>query len=240
LNFSTKAIRFFLQSLLYNHNIMAGIKVIITGATGMVGEGVLFECLQNPTVNEVLIINRKHYELSHTKLKELIVPDFFELNTFAENIKGYDACFFCAGISSVGMKEDKFTRITYDTTLAFAKVMLQYNTNMVFTYVSGSHTDSTEKGRIMWARVKGKTENDLAKLGFKAEYNFRPGVMLPFDGQKNWKSAYRLISKAIKVFSPKNVLNISEVGKAMINCVTIGYGKNVLEINDIKKAAAAT
>jgi nucleoside-diphosphate-sugar epimerase len=219
---------------------MAGIKVIITGATGMVGEGVLFECLQNPIVNEVLIINRKHYDFTHAKLKELIVTDFFELNTFAENIKGYDACFFCAGISSVGMKEDKFTRITYDTTLAFAKVMLQYNANMVFTYVSGSHTDGTEKGRIMWARVKGKTENDLSKLGFKAEYNFRPGVMLPFDGQKNWKSAYKFIAKAIKVFSSKSVLKISEVGKAMINCVTKGYNKNVLEISDIKKAAAAT
>jgi uncharacterized protein YbjT (DUF2867 family) len=217
---------------------MAGIKVIITGATGMVGEGVLFECLQNATVSEVLIINRKNYELSHPKLKELIVPDFFELNTFAEKIKGYDACFFCAGISSVGMNEDKYTRITYDTTLAFAKVLLQYNPNMVFTYVSGSHTDSSEKGRIMWARVKGKTENDLAKLGFKAEYNFRPGVMLPFAGQRNWSSVYKFIGKVLKVISPKSVLTISEVGKAMINCVTKGYNKNVLEISDIKKAAA--
>jgi nucleoside-diphosphate-sugar epimerase len=216
---------------------MAGIKVIITGATGMVGEGVLFECLQNAIVSEVLIINRKHYELSHAKLKELIVPDFFDLNNFATEITGYDACFFCAGISSVGMKEDKYTRITYDTTLAFAKVLLRYNSNMVFTYVSGSHTDTSEKGRIMWARVKGKTENDLAKLGFKAEYNFRPGAMLPFDGQKNWNRAYRFIAKGLKALSPKSVLSISEVGKAMINCVTTGYNKNVLEISDIKKAA---
>jgi nucleoside-diphosphate-sugar epimerase len=216
---------------------MAGIKVIITGATGMVGEGVLLECLQNTTVSEVLIINRKHYEFSHPKLKELIVTDFFELNAFAEKIKGYDACFFCAGVSSVGMKEDKYTRITYDTTLAFAKALLQYNPNMVFTYVSGSHTDSSEKGRIMWARVKGKTENDLAKLGFKAEYNFRPGAMLPFDGQKNWNGAYKFIAKILKAISPKNILTISEVGKAMINCVTTGYNKNVLEISDIKEAA---
>jgi uncharacterized protein YbjT (DUF2867 family) len=219
---------------------MAGIKVIITGATGMVGEGVLFECLQNATVSEVLIINRKHYELSHPKLKELIVPDFFELNTFAEKIKGYDACFFCAGVSSVGMSEDKYTRITYDTTLAFAKVLLQYNPNMVFTYVSGSHTDSTEKGRIMWARVKGKTENDLAKLGFRAEYNFRPGGMLPFAGQRNWSSAYKFVAKVLQVISPKSVVTISQVGKAMINCVTKGYNKNVLEISDIRKAAALT
>jgi nucleoside-diphosphate-sugar epimerase len=216
---------------------MAGIKVIITGATGMVGEGVLLECLQNANVEEVLIINRKHYEITHAKLKELIVPDFFELNNFSGEITGYDACFFCAGISSVGMKEDKYTRITYDTTLAFARVLLQYNPNTVFTYVSGSHTDSSEKGKVMWARVKGKTENDLAKLGFKAEYNFRPGAMLPFNGQKNWNGVYKFVAKVLKAFSPKSVLRISEVGKAMINCVTIGYNKNVLEISDIKKAA---
>ncbi len=216
---------------------MSNIKVIITGATGMVGEGVLFECLQNPIVTEVLIINRRHYEMQHPKLKELIVPDFFQLDQFVENIKGFDGCFFCAGISSVGMKEDKFRHITYDTTMAFAKALLQVNNNMVFTYVSGSHTDSSEKGRVMWARVKGKTENDLAKLGFKAEYNFRPGVMLPFEGQRNWKSVYKTAAKIIKVFSPKNVLTIHEVGKAMINCVMIGYKKNVLEITDIKALA---
>jgi nucleoside-diphosphate-sugar epimerase len=218
---------------------MTDIKVIITGATGMVGEGVLFECLQNPTVSEVLIINRRHYELQHSKLKELIVPDFLQLNQFAYNLNRYDACFFCAGISSVGMKEDKYTRITYDTTMAFAKALQVANNNMVFTYVSGSHTDSTEKGRIMWARVKGKTENDLAKLPFKAEYNFRPGAMLPFDGQKNWKSVYKFIVKIVKAVSPKNVLTMQEVGQAMINVVTVGYPKNVLEIGDIKQLAKA-
>ena len=216
---------------------MTGIKVIITGATGMVGEGVLFECLQNQKVSEVLIINRRHYELQHPKLKELIVPDFFQLSKFAENIKGYDACFFCAGISSVGMKEDKFTHITYDTTMAFAKALLQVNGNMVFTYVSGSHTDSSEKGRVMWARVKGRTENDLMKLPFKAEYNFRPGAILPFDGQKNWKAAYKFIVKIIKIFAPKKVLTMREVGQAMINAVTDGYRKNILEIADIKQLA---
>ncbi len=218
---------------------MTGIKVIITGATGMVGEGVLFECLQNATVSEVLMVNRRHYEHSHPKLKELIVPDFFQLDQFASNIQGYDACFFCAGISSVGMKEDNYTRITYDTTLAFAKTLLRHNSNMVFTYVSGSHTDSSEKGRLMWARVKGRTENDLSKLGFKGEYNFRPGAMLPFEGQKNWKDIYKAAVKIIKVVSPKNVLKIEEVGKAMINCVTKGYSKNVLEISDIKELMKA-
>lgn len=216
---------------------MAGIKVIITGATGMVGEGVLFECLQNENVSEVLIVNRRHYEYSHPKLKELLVPDFFQLNNFADNIKGYDACFFCAGVSSIGMKEDKYTYITYDTTLSFAKAVLAQNPNMVFTYVSGSQTDSSEKGRLMWARVKGKTENDLMKLSFKGEYNFRPGIMLPFEGQKNWKSAYKFIAKAIKIFAPKKILTMHEVGKAMINAVLIGYPKSILEIDDIKALA---
>ncbi len=218
---------------------MSPIKVIITGATGMVGEGVLFECLQNPKVSEVLIINRRHYEITHPKLKELIVPDFFQLEKFAENIKGYDACFFCAGISSIGMKEDKFTKITYDTTLAFAKTLLAHNNNISFTYVSGSHTDSSEKGSIMWARVKGKTENDLMKLPFKSEYNFRPGGMLPFDGQKNWKSIYKVLVKIIQVFASKKIITMEELGKAMINAVTIGYAKNILEIADIKVLAQA-
>lgn len=214
-----------------------GIAVIITGATGMVGEGVLFECLQNEKVSEVLMINRRHYECIHSKLKELIVPDFFQLQQFTENIKGYDACFFCAGISSIGMKEDKYTHITYDTTLSFAKTLLANNPNMVFTYVSGSQTDSTEKGKLMWARVKGRTENDLMKLPFKAEYNFRPGVMLPFEDQKNWKSVYKFIVKTIKIFAPKSVLTMQEVGRAMINAVDTGYPKSILEITDIRKLA---
>ena len=169
---------------------MDEIKVIITGATGMVGEGVLFECLQNPKVSEVLIINRRHYEMEHPKLKELIVPDFFQIDRVAYNLVRYDACFFCAGISSVGMKEDKYTRITYDTTMAFAKTLLAVNSNIVFTYISGAHTDSSEKGRMMWARVKGRTENDLAKLGFRGEYNFRPGVMQPFPGSKELETTF--------------------------------------------------
>lgn len=216
---------------------MNPIKVIITGSTGMVGEGVLFECLQNPQVSEVLIVNRKHYELEHPKLTELIVPDFLQVGNFAEQLKGYDACFFCAGISSVGMKEEKYTQITYDTTLAFANALLQVNNNMVFTYVSGAHTDSTEKGRLMWARVKGRTENDLMKLPFKAEYNFRPGAMLPFDGQKNWKSAYKVIGKIIRFFSPKNIITMHELGLAMINAATKGFDKPILEISDIKQLA---
>lgn len=216
---------------------MAAIKVIITGATGMVGEGVLFECLQNSLVDKVLMVNRRHYDLQHPKLTELIASDFFKLDNFKDQLTGFDACFFCAGISSVGMKENKYTHITYDTTLAFAKTLLALNPQMTFTYVSGAGTDSSENGRLMWARVKGKTENDLAKLGFTGEYNFRPGVMLPFPGQKNWKSIYKFIAKVIKTFSPKSVLTMQEVGKSMIHVASKGFSKNVLEVKAIKELA---
>jgi uncharacterized protein YbjT (DUF2867 family) len=216
---------------------MSPIKVIITGATSMVGEGVLFECLQNEKVTEVLIVSRRHYEMQHPKLKELIVPDFFQMDRFAESIQGYDACFFCAGVSSVGKKEEQFTHLTYDTTLAFAKSLLGVNMNMVFTYVSGTKTDSSEKSRMMWARVKGKTENDLAKLPFKGEYNFRPGVMSPFPDQKNWKPIVKLLVRILKAISPKSVLTLQEVGRAMINAATTGYSKNVLEVSDIRRLA---
>lgn len=214
---------------------MQQIKVIITGATGMVGEGVLFECLENEKVSEVLIVSRRHYELQHPKLKELIVPDFFKLDQFSEKLKGYDGCFFCAGVSSVGKNEESFRHLTYDVTLAFANSILALNPDIVFTYVSGAKTDSTEKGKMMWARVKGKTENDLAALSFKAEYNFRPGIMQPFPGQKNWKPIVKFLVKLVKFISTKNVLTLQEVGRAMINAVIIGYPKNVLEVKDIKE-----
>lgn len=213
---------------------MSTIKVIITGATGMVGEGVLFECLQNEKVAEVLIVSRRHYDLQHPKLKELLVPDFLKMDSFSESLKGYDACFFCAGVSSVGKNEEQFTHLTYDTTLAFAKSLIRVNPVMVFTYVSGAKTDSSEKSRMMWARVKGKTENDLAALGFKSEFNFRPGIMQPFKGQKNWKPAVKFLVKIVKFVAPKSVLTLQEVGRAMINAATIGYPKNVLEVADIQ------
>jgi len=178
-------------------------KVIVTGATGMLGEGVLLECLQNPAVQQVLIINRKPSPVKHPKLTKLLVSDFTRLNDFADAVKGYDACFYCAGISSVGMKEEKYNHITYVTTLAFAKTLVEQNKEMVFCFVSGSHTDSTEKGKVMWARVKGKTENALMALPFKAEYNFRPGGMLTTAGQKNGKAIYYFIVKLIGFFSPK-------------------------------------
>ena len=212
-------------------------KIMITGATGMVGEGVLLECLNNPEITEVLSVSRKRSGKSHPKLKEYIIPDFLNLEENDENLKGFDAVFFCAGISSVGMNEEDYTKITYDTTLHFAKAVLKQNPEMVFTFVSGAHTDSSEKGKIMWARVKGKTENDLIKLNFRGVYNFRPGFMKPVDGQVNVKWFFKpMIWLFPKVF-PSRSLTLNEVEKAMINAVKKGYSKNILEISDIKVLA---
>lgn len=203
----------------------------------MVGEGVLFECLENQHVEAVLIVSRRHYDLEHPKLKELLVPDFSQLEGFSEQLKGYDACFYCAGISSVGVKEDAYTRITYDTTLAFAKELLRWNPGMVFHFVSGNRTDSSEKGKVMWARVKGKTENALMKLPFSGQYNFRPAIMKATKGQVNVKTIYKILAPLISPFFPQKTLSLKEVGRAMINAVLKGYPKQILEVNDIEQLA---
>jgi hypothetical protein len=220
----------------------AKLKVIITGATGMVGEGVLLECLEHPAIEQVLIVNRKPYGMKHPKLEECIVPNFLELDAFTDRLTGYDACFYCAGISSAGMSEADYTRITYDVTIHFAEKLVSLNPRMVFVYVSGSLTDSSEKGRVMWARVKGKTENTLMKLGFRQVYNFRPGFMKPTPGQKNVKSYYNLIGwlyPVLHVLLPNQVSTMRQVGRAMINSVLQGYPKQILEIRDINSLAKA-
>ena len=216
------------------------IRIIITGVTGMVGEGVLFECLQHPEVEKVLMVNRRPYDLKHPRLQELLVSDFFDLDAVKLQLTGYNACFFCAGISSVGLKEPEYHRITHDLTLNFAKTLVSLNPDMVFDYVSGALTDSTEKGKTMWARVKGKTENDLIKLPFKSVYNFRPGFMKATQGQKNVKSYYKFIGPLYplqRVIMPGHVSTLRAVGIAMINTVLTGYPKNILEIKDIKTLA---
>lgn len=213
-------------------------KVIITGATGMVGEGVLLECLEHPQISEVLSVSRRSNKMSHPKLKEYLVPDFLKLSEDDEHLKGYDACFFCAGVSSIGMNEADYTRMTYDTTIQFAKAVLQQNPQSTFIYVSGKSTDGSEKGRIMWARVKGKTENDLAKMPFKKEYNFRPGFMQLTPGQKNALPMYKYVGWTFPFFKlvfPNSTSTLKQVGKAMINCLLIGSDKQVLEVPDINK-----
>ncbi|WP_185290637.1 NAD-dependent epimerase/dehydratase family protein [Chryseobacterium lactis] len=216
---------------------MDSIKIILTGATGMVGEGVLMECLENPNVSEILSISRKPSGKKHPKLKEYLVPDFLSIDRNDENLKGYDACFFCAGISSVGMNEEDYTKITYDTTIHFAEAVLNQNQDMVFNYVSGASTDSTESGKLMWARVKGRTENTLKKMNFKEAYNFRPGFMKPVDGQLNVKWFFKPFIWIFPVFLPTKSLTLHEVGRAMINVTHKGYPTATLEIRDIKNLA---
>ena len=171
----------------------AKIWVIITGATGMVGEGVLHECLKHPDVEAVLVITRRTCGINHPKLKEIIHADFYDLSPIEDQLSGYNACFFCLGVSSIGMKEPEYNKLSYILTLYVAQTLCKLNKDMVFCYVSGAGTDSTEKGRIMWARVKGKTENELMKLPFKAAYAFRPAFMLPTRGLKNALPFYKYI-----------------------------------------------
>lgn len=218
------------------------IRAIITGATGMVGEGVLYECLQHPGVETVLVINRRPCGISHPKLREIIHSDFSDMSPVAAQLEGYNACYFCLGVSSVGMKEPEYTRLTYDLTLHVATVLSVYNPDMIFCYVSGAGTDSSEKGRLMWARVKGKTENALLKLPFKAVYLFRPGYMQPTQGLKNTLSFYKYVRwmyPLLRAVFPKSVSTLKEVGLAMIHVTQQAYRKSVLEVTDIREAAKA-
>jgi len=217
-------------------------KVIITGTTGMVGEGVLLECLVSPQITEVLSVSRKPIGFKHPRLKEYIVADFLLLQKNDEMLKGYDAYFFCAGISSIGMKEPEFTRITYDTTIALANALSPI-TQMTFIYVSGAGTDSSEKGGSMWARVKGKTENDLMKLPFRQVFAFRPGLMKFTEGQNNISKTQKVLSLLYPVFKtlfPNGASTLQQVAKAMVNASKYGYEKKVVEVKDIKILAAST
>ena len=216
------------------------IRVILFGATGMVGEGVLLESLKHPNVESVLVIGRRPCNVKHPKLSELLHKDFFDYSTIENKLQGYDACFFCLGVSSVGMKEAEYTRITYDLTMQAATTLSRLNPGMTFCYVSGTGTDSTEQGRLMWARVKGRTENHLARLPFKTVYSFRPGLMKPTKGQKNVKTIFKVIGSSYpvwKLLTPKHVCTLEEVGLAMIQAVRIGSAKKILGNLDIAQLA---
>jgi uncharacterized protein YbjT (DUF2867 family) len=218
---------------------MDGMKVILTGATGMVGEGVLLECLENSAVERVLSVSRRPSGLAHAKLGELVVPDFRNLTAVEGELSGYDACFYCAGISSVGLSEAEYTVITYDTPVAFATTLARLNPRMTLVHVSGSHTDGTERGRVMWARVKGKAENALVRLPFKAVYNFRPSLMKPTPGQKRVKGGYylvRVLYTLLRPFFPG--MPLRDVARAMINAVRFGAPRSVLEVADMRELAA--
>ena len=210
----------------------------------MVGRGVLLECLDHSEVSEVLCIVRKPTGESHPKLKELVHPDFNDFSSVKEQLKGYDACFACMGVSAAGMSEEQYTKLTYDYTLGLAKELVANNPSMTFTYVSGVGTDSSEKGRMMWASVKGKTENDLLKLGFNKAFMFRPGGVIPKRGAapkaKTTKIAMNLLGwilPIIKALNPNSITDTNLIGKAMINAHLKGYNEKILTPKDINLLA---
>ena len=219
-------------------------RAIITGATGMVGEGVLLECLNHPDVNQVLVINRRPGGVSHPKLAELIHEDFFNLAPIEERLAGFDACFFCLGVSSVGTPESEYERITYGITLAAAETLVRLNPAMTFVYVSGAGTDSSEHGCVAWARVKGRTENALLALPFKAAYMFRPGVIQPLDGIQAKTASVRIFYSLTKPLLPMlrrafpaHILTTAQIGRAMLIVARTGAPKHVLETRDISALA---
>jgi hypothetical protein len=218
------------------------IKAIITGTTGMVGEGVLHECLQDPLVESVLVINRKACGYDHPKLKEIIHSDFYNFSAIENQLKGYNACFFCLGVTSLGKKEDEYYKLTYTLTMSLAIPLSKLNPDMTFCYISGASTDSTEKGSSMWARIKGKTENDLMKLPFKKVFAFRPGFIKPVKGLKNTQKVYTYIAWLYpigRVLAPSKFCQLKEIGLAMIHSVNSKEDRKILEGNDIIEMAKA-
>jgi hypothetical protein len=194
----------------------------------------------HPDVESVLVINRKPGSIKHQKLKEIIHRDFFDLTQIENKLTGYNTCYFCAGVSSVGKKEDEYKHLTFDLTINFANTLAKLNPDMTFCYVSGAGTDSTEKGRSMWARVKGKTENDLLKQSFKAAYMFRPGYINPTKGLNNAYKIYKILVPFYPVFKtlfPGYVTTLKEIGLAMINVTLYGSDTKILECKDIVRQA---
>ncbi len=216
-------------------------KVILFGASGMVGQGVLRECLLDPEIDSVLSIGRTGSGLNAPKLRDIVRKDLFNLSDIENVLHPYDACLFCLGVSSAGMNEQDYRRITYDLTLSVAQTLAKLNPNMTFIYVSGTGTDSSEKGRTMWARVKGATENALLRLPFKAAYMFRPGFIQPLDGIKSKTKLYsavyavvRPLYPLIRAIAPDYATTTQELAQAMIGVAEHGYSKPVLEGKDIR------
>lgn len=220
--------------------------VIVTGATGMVGQGVLRECLMDPGVMKVLALGRASTEKQDPKLEELVHQDLFNLEPVEDRLQGYDACFFCLGVSSAGMSEADYTRVTYDLTLAIARTLSRLNPQMTFIYVSGAGTDTTAQGRTMWARVKGRTENALLELPFKAAYMFRPALIRPLHGVRAKTPLYRAFYAAsaplmplLAAAAPKYVTDSEKLGKAMLKVAREGAPQKRLENHDINALVGA-
>lgn len=217
-----------------------GLKVLITGATGMVGKGVLYECLEDERISEVLCIGRSRLGIQNPKLKEIILPDYSDIDSLHEGLEGLDACFMCMGVSAAGMTEKEYTKVTYDMTLGLAQKLVQIRPEMVLTYVSGQGTDATEKGRLMWARVKGRTENALKNLGFAGAYMFRPGVIIPERGIRSRTRSYQFIYdnfmwliRILKKLSPDSIVSTSQLGQSMIQIALKGYEHEIIHPRDI-------
>jgi len=217
-------------------------KVILFGATGMVGQGVLRECLLDSEIESVLAVGRSPTGQRHPKLREILHDNFLDYSAIGSQWAGYDACFFCLGVSSVGMSEERYRHLTHDITLAAATTLARLNPQMVFVYVTGRGTDSTGQGRLMWARVKGKTENDLLKLPFKAAYMFRPAAIQPLHGVRSKTAWYQAIYVAaapllslLNRVAPKYMTTTEQVGRAMIKVAKDGYPGAVLESEDINR-----
>ena len=222
------------------NEVHPGMKVILFGATGMVGQGVLRECLLDPDVESVLAVGRSPPGQRHDKLRELMHDNFLDFSGLESQLAGYDGCFFCLGVSSVGMNEERYRHLTHDITMAAATTLARLNPGMVFIYVTGRGTDSTEQGPQMWARVKGKTENDLLKLPFKAAYMFRPAGIQPLHGVRSrtaWVQAIYVVTSPLLSLlnrtSPKFMTTTEQVGRAMIKVARDGYPRPVLESEDI-------
>ncbi|MGH8737685.1 MAG: NAD-dependent epimerase/dehydratase family protein [Burkholderiales bacterium] len=218
--------------------------ILIFGATGMVGQSVLRECLGAPGVGRVVAVGRRRTETEHPRLTNLLTPDLSDLSPIAAQLASFDACFFCLGVSSIGMSEADYTRVTHDLTLNAARTLLRSNPQMTFTYVTGAGTDSTEKGKSMWARVKGRTENELLSLGFKGAYMFRPGVILPMHAVRSKTLAYRAayvlagpLFRIMRAIRPQSMVTSVEIGLAMLAVARSGYRRPILEVADIKEAA---
>jgi len=206
----------------------------------MVGEGVLHQALNDMAVQSILVIGRRSCDMKHPKLHELLHNDFYDYTAIEHHLRGYNACFFCLGVTSIGKSEEVYRRLTYDLTISAARTLSRLNPEMSFCYVSGIGTDSSEQGRSMWARVKGKTENDLMKLPFRAVYAFRPGYIKPTPGLKNSLTLAKMAAPlypVLKLLLPKYVCTLEDVGRAMIRAAETGYPKSVLECRDIAQLA---
>jgi uncharacterized protein YbjT (DUF2867 family) len=217
-------------------------KVLLFGASGMVGQGVLRECLLDSNVEKVVTVVRKPTGRMHEKLTELVQPDLATLASLEPQLTGFDACFFSVGVSALGMSEAEYTRLTYDLTLGVARTLLRTSPDLTFVYVSGTGTDSSEKGRMMWARVKGRTENALLSMPFRAAYMFRPGVIVPLHGIRSstrwYNIAYAVIGPIyplLRRIAPTMITTTEQLGRAMIAVARNGYSTHVLETADINR-----